>query len=297
MLRNPRRLVVALAASALVAAGGVTAGLAVSANASTSATCDSSTTAVIGDIACQIQQQEVLGPSAITLAVTLKSGDGKSDQYIRLSWTGSCVQDVTGADETSISNPLKQVPISTAAAVSVNVPLPYPDPYDCIISVTAVLQASAGNGIYTMSTTGSFQLALDYTPATSRPAGVPLIKGYGGKCLDDKANSTANRTKVIIWTCSSADPSQSWTFTSGELMHDGKCANDPGNGGSGTKVVLWTCTHAPDATWSHTSGDGEFVLSSRAHGRLCLTDPGHSTTNRTQLTVYPCQNTSNQHWS
>jgi ricin-type beta-trefoil lectin protein len=298
MMRNPRRLVAAMAASALVAAGGLTAGLTVSANASTSTTCASTDTA---DIACQIQQQEILNPSAITLDVTLKSGDGKSDQYIRLSWTGSCVKDFNGDDGTTISNPLKQVPISTAAAVSVSVPLPYPDPYYCIISVDAELQASLGNGIYTTNTTGSFRLALDYTsftsPSPAPTANVPLVKGYGGKCLDDKANSAANRAEVIIWTCNSSDPSQAWKFTNGELVHNGKCANDPGHGGSGTKVILWTCTHASNETWTHTSGDGEFVLGSRSHGRLCLTDPGHSTANRTQLTVSACQNTSNQHWT
>ncbi len=62
-------------------------------------------------------------------------------------------------------------------------------------------------------------------------------------------------------------------------------------------MILWTCTHAPDETWSHTSSDGEFVLGSTSHGQLCLTDPGHSTANRTQLIVYPCRNTSNQHWT
>ena len=98
-------------------------------------------------------------------------------------------------------------------------------------------------------------------------------------------------------TCDSADPSQSWKFTGGELVHDGKCADDRANGGSGTKVILWACARAPDETWSHTGSDGEFVLGSRTHGRLCLTDPGHSTANRTQLTVSACQNTASQHWT
>jgi hypothetical protein len=39
------------------------------------------------------------------------------------------------------------------------------------------------------------------------------------------------------------------------------------------------------------------VLSSTACGQLCLTGPGHSKTNRTQLIVYTCHNTSNQHWT
>jgi hypothetical protein len=30
---------------------------------------------------------------------------------------------------------------------------------------------------------------------------------------------------------------------------------------------------------------------------VCLTDPGNSTKNGTQLTVGTCKNTANQHWS
>ena len=294
MIRKTRRLVVALAVFVLVAAGGVTA--AGAAGASVAASCDSSNPASTGDVACQIESQEVSMPSAITLGVTLKSGDGHNDQVINLAVTGGCVSDANGDNDTPVkwpAAPPSRTPISTAAAVSVNIPLPYPDPYYCIVSVTAILQASVGGGIYDSNTTGSFKLELEYTPAASASP----IKGYGGKCLDDKGNGSANRTEVIIWTCNSADPSQGWKFTNGELVHNGKCANDQGNGGSGTKVILWTCTRAPDETWTHTGGDGEFVLGSRSHGLLCLDDPGYSTANRTQLIVYKCQNSSNQHWT
>ena len=306
MTRKPGRLVVALAVSALVAAGGVAAALAAHANVET--TCDSSNPASTGDVACQINSVEVFMPSAITLAITLKSGDGQNNQVIEVAVNGGCVSDANGADDTPIkwpANPPTRKPIATTAPVSINVPLPYANPYYCIISLTAILQASLGNGIYDSNTTGSFHLALDYTPrasasATPSPspsASVPLIKGYGGKCLDDKANSSANRAEVILWTCNSADPSQGWKFTNGELVHNGKCANDQANGGSGTKVILWTCTRAADETWTHTGSDGEFVLVSRSHGRLCLTDPGYSKANRTQLVVSACRNTSNQHWT
>jgi Ricin-type beta-trefoil lectin domain len=62
-------------------------------------------------------------------------------------------------------------------------------------------------------------------------------------------------------------------------------------------VILWACNGSSDEKWSHTGSDGEFVLNSTAHGQLCLTDPGHSKANRTRLIVYPCRNTSNQHWT
>jgi hypothetical protein len=301
MMRKPRRLVVALAVSALVAAGGVTAGLAAGANTVAGATCTEVASPTEGNV-CEINTATVSDPSSITLVVTLKSGDGQNDQDVEVNWTGSC--GYQGPETESMSSPFNsptKVPISTAAAVNINVPLPAPDPYWCEIDPATARLVAVDGSTTDNATTGSYTMAVDYTPqasATPSPsANVPLIKGYDGKCLDDKGNSSANRTEVIIWTCNSAQAAQGWKFTDGELVHDGKCANDRGNGGSGTKVILWACTHAPDETWSHTGSDGEFVLGSTTHGQLCLTDPDHSTANRTQLIVYPCRNTSNQHWT
>jgi len=303
MMRRPRRLVVALAVSALVAAGGVTAGLAASANTVAGATCSEVAPPDEGNI-CEITTATVSNPASLTLVVTLESGDGQNNQDIEVSWTGSC--GYQGPSTESISSPLNtptKVPISTNAAVYVNIPLPAPDPYWCEIdpAIARLVAVTASSTINV--TTGSYTMALDYapqasaTPTTSPSANVPLVKGYHDLCLDDKGNSSANRTEVILWTCNSSDPAQGWTFTDDELVHNGKCANDRGNGGSGTKVILWACTHAPDETWSHPGSDGEFLLDSTSHGLLCLTDPDHSTANRTQLIVYPCRNTSNQHWT
>jgi Ricin-type beta-trefoil lectin domain len=314
MMRKPIRLAVALAVSGLVAAGGVAAAggftAALAASAKVQATCDGSAAGTPESVrVCQLQTQDITEPSAITLVVTLESGDGQNDQYVGVSWQGFCGPN--GSEDTATitpsANPTPKTPISTAAPVSISIPLPYTLPRYCDISAEANLYASLGGGDYNEATTGSYQLQMEYTPwpspsatpspSASSPAGVPLIKGYGGKCLDDKANSSANRTEVIIWTCDSAQSAQGWTFTKGELVHNGKCANDRANGGSGTKVILWTCNHGPDETWTHTGSDGEFVLGSKSHGRLCLADPGYSTTNRTQLIVSACRNTSNQHWT
>jgi hypothetical protein len=301
-MRKARRLVVAVAVSALVAAGGFTAALVAHANVLT--TCDSSATV---PHACQIGPDEINKPTAITLVVTLKSGDGQNDQYVQVKWQGDCT---LGGNDKSIGSPTNfspETPITTAAPVSINLTLPYTNPDVCGVSATAILSAlvSSTGPIYTTNTTGSFQLALDYTQgpsptpssSPSSPSPVPLVKGYGGKCLDDKGNSSANRAKVIIWTCNSSDKAQGWTFSNGELKHNGKCANDPGNGGGGSKVILWTCNGSSNGKWFHPSRNGEYVLISLTHGLLCLTDPGYSKTNGTQLIVYTCHNTSNQHWS
>jgi Ricin-type beta-trefoil lectin domain len=316
-MRRPGRLVVALAVSALVAAGGITTALA--ASPTVQATCNgSNTSSGTTWTSCQIGTQDIGLVSAITLVVTLESGDGQNDQYIGVSWQGFCGPNGNANATASITppatNPPPKMQITAGAPISISLALPYTDPRFCDVSATATLYTLINGGTtWSVWTNGTYKMDMDSSPwpqaspspspsasgssSASAPVNVPLIKGYGGKCVDDKANRSANRTEVIIWTCNSADPSQGWKFTGGDLVHDGKCANDQGNGGSGTKVILWTCTHGADETWSHTSGDGEFVLASRSHGQLCLTDPGHSTANRTQLVVSACRNTGNQHWT
>ena len=308
MMRKSRRLSVALGVSALVVAGGVTTGLTASASDTVQATCQGSATSTEFH-PCQIQSQDVLQASAITLVVTLKSGDGQDDQYVGVSWSGSCEPNgsVTSTAITPSANPAPKMPISTTGSVSIDIPLPFTDPRDCQVNAEAILYAPLANGGWDSLTTGSYQMQIESapwpsptpspSPSASAPAAVPLIKGYGGKCLDDKGNSPANRTEVILWTCSGSDSAEGWKFTGGELVHNGKCANDRANGGSGTKLILWTCNRSAVETWAHTGSDGEFVLTSRSHGKLCLTDPGYSTANRTQLTVSTCRNTSNQHWT
>ena len=125
---------------------------------------------------------------------------------------------------------------------------------------------------------------------------VAYISGHGGKCLDDRGNSSSNGAQVIIWGCNHGDSAQSWSWSGYELKHDGKCVNDPGYGGSGTKVILYSCNGGSNEKWSHVSG-GEFKLFYSSKGALCLDDPGYSTTNGTRLSVYTCNNGGNQHWS
>jgi len=158
-------------------------------------------------------------------------------------------------------------------------------------------------------TTGSFELELAYTPAASPSSSssssssapptthVSTISGYGGKCLDDRGNSSSNRAQVIIWSCNNSDSAQGWTYSGGELKHNNKCANVQGGGGSGSKLILWNCTGASNEKWFHSSSDGEYVSSETGHGLLCVDDPGYSKTNGKQLIVYTCHNSGNQHWS
>src|SRR5271163_2404837 len=112
-----------------------------------------------------------------------------------------------------------------------------------------------------------FTATLNYTSAASpTPSSAPAVhpvKGYDGKCLDDKGNSSSNRAEVVIWSCSGSDQAQNWTFSNSEFIHNGKCLNDQGNGGIRSKVILWSCNGASNEKWSELA-NGEIRLQS--HG-------------------------------
>jgi len=126
---------------------------------------------------------------------------------------------------------------------------------------------------------------------SAAPAG-GAIKGFGNLCLDDNANGTANGNPVDIWQCHGG-AGQSWTFAGGALKVAGKCLADGNWGGRDTKLVLWSCDGQRNQRWSRNS-DAEYVLAFKG---LCLTDPGNSTTNGTQVQVRTCANAADQHWS
>jgi len=307
-MRKSRRLAAALVVSALVAAGGITVGLV--ANANQQAPCPSAVTN--GLITCTLPNSTnpdttINTPSAIQAVVTL--GSGSPAQFVLITYSVFCSQ---GGNSATTSNPTTNpaLAIAVGSPVTVTLKLAYTNPDSCsVTNLTATLYTSAA--ATTASTSGSFEMLLDWTPAatptptatSSSPPPPPpthhvsTIKGYGNKCLDAKGNSSANGTKVIIWSCNSSDSAQGWSYSSGELKHNGHCANIQGNGGSGSKLVLWTCNGASNERWFHTGSNGEFVSAGTAHGLLCVDDPGYSKTNGTQLTVYRCHNTANQHWS
>ena len=119
------------------------------------------------------------------------------------------------------------------------------------------------------------------------------ITGYGGLCLDDFGGGTTNGTKADVWQCNNTS-SQTWTLTSKKTLSvDGVCLADHQYTGAGTKLVLWNCVGNKNEQWTHRS-NGEYVLATNG---LCLTDPGNSTVNGTQVEISTCANTKNQHWS
>ena len=261
-----RRLAARVVITGFLAVGGMAFGAAV-ANARTIGSCSAQ-----GDYATCVASGTANKPITITVTVT-----SRPDQSVYVAWDTVCSQG-TAAGTSSGS-------FTATTPVTRRISRPYHQPDSCTVAADAQLQRG-GNSI-------TVTIASSSTPPPPKPAAHP-IRGYGGKCVDDTANSSAKGTKIELWSCNKT-AAQNWAFRDGQLQHNGKCANDAGDGGSGGKVILYACTKAPSDIWTHKS-NGEFVLAAHS-GKLCLDDPGSSTKNGTQLVVYTCKGTANQRWT
>jgi hypothetical protein len=292
MMPGIRRLIAYAAVTGLLAAGAVSATMEV-AHANFANLCDGSGTAP----SCTVTGT-IPSPAAITVNVT---DTGNASEQVTVTWNISCTDNSGTASE-----PQNGATGTTPFGVEL-VPLPVTADGQCNVSAVVNLPTSETSSSTFKAT--PFEAVLNYTPSTSPTAtatptptptssstapAVHPIKGYDGKCVDDRRNSSANRAEIIIWTCSSTDQAQNWTFSNGELQHNGKCMNDQGNGGIRSKVILYTCNGASNEKWSELA-NGELMLKSHG-GTLCLDDPHYSTTNRTQLIVYTCKDSANQRW-
>jgi Ricin-type beta-trefoil lectin domain len=281
MMRGIRRLVVCAAATGLLTAGVVGASLQVAHAQTVVVVCGGNGS---NDYVCNL---DTTISDASAISVTADSG--AANENLDVNWTVSCTDSAGSGNQegatdnasTPLTVPLTPLPSSATdgtCQVNVGISLPAHD-------VTPVIDY-----------TGS----LSYTPAgsTSTPptsGAVHPVKGLDGKCLDDKGNSSANRALAVIWSCSSTDQAQNWSFSNNELIHNGKCLNDQGNAGSGGHVILYSCGGGSNDKWSELA-NGELKL--QAHnGQLCLDDPRSSTKNGTQLIVYTCHDSANQKWS
>jgi hypothetical protein len=85
----------------------------------------------------------------------------------------------------------------------------------------------------------------------------------------------------VDWACDPTAGGQQRTYRGDELKIHG--------------VMLWSCNGGQNEIWVHRS-DREYALMVGGY-RQCLTDPGYSTTNGTQLRVAACTGASDQQWS
>jgi hypothetical protein len=296
MMRGIRRLVVYTAVSGLIAAGAVTASMGI-AHANFASICD-------GDAAHSYACTDTgtaPAPAAVSVKVT---ATGTED--ITINWTVSC----TAGTPSKTSGGVTASVTATAPVTEALTPLPATNGGQC--TMTANMSLPTAETSKTGFVPSSYTAELDYTPVGSNPSPSPSpstspspigggpqpvhpIRGIGGKCVDDKGNSSANRAKIQIWGCSGTDQAENWKFSNGELLHNGKCMNDKGNGGKGSPVILYTCNGGSNEKWAELA-NGELKL--QAHGgTLCLDDPRSSTTNGTGLIVYNCNDNANQKWA
>jgi len=141
---------------------------------------------------------------------------------------------------------------------------------------------------------GSASFTWTVSAATgSGPTG-PVRLDLGGKCLDDTGNSSANGTRIQIWSCNGGS-AQSWTMVQDTTVRiHGKCLDIVNRGTTnGSAVDLWTCTGGTNQQW-RIGTDGELV--NPVSGK-CLDDTGGSTANGTKTEIWSCVGTANQKWT
>ncbi len=296
-MRGIRRLMIYGAVTGLLTTGAVTASMGI-------AHADGQVGRCLGtpsnSYKCSISVS-ISNPGTVTMTVTDDGSNNASEDVTVAVTTLSCTDDSGTASEPASS-------MTGPTALTDNI-APLPSTADGTCTVTATISVATTQPTPPAGTTFTpteFTAVLSYTsavaptptPSASQTTSVPTVlpvKGYGGKCLDDKGNSSVNRAQVVIWSCSSTDQAENWTFSSNEFKHSGKCLNDQGNGGSRSKVILWTCNGASNEKWSELA-NGEIRLQSHSN-TLCLDDPAYSTKNGTQLIVYSCKDSANQKWS
>jgi hypothetical protein len=319
MMRGVRRLIVYTAVAGFLTAGAISASMEF-AHADTPITsCDGTQGGTGNTYKCTVSGTGISDPAAIT--VTVSDDTTGYTEAVVINYTVQCDDTANGQTQTA-GAPSEETPITLN--------LQLPESADGTCSVTALVSAptpvtgsttSANCPAVTASSTpgpspsptasvcpDDFTAALSYTAtasasptasSTSSGSGtsssVHPVKGYDGKCLDDNGNSSSNGSKIQIWGCSGSDQAENWTYSNSEFVHNGRCMNDKGNGGSGSKVILYKCNGGSNEKWSELA-NGELKLKSH-NGSLCADDPRSSTKNGTQLIVYTCHDSANQKWS
>jgi len=310
-MQRRRRIALAATASSVLVAGALTA-LALTVTAS-SARADgvTSCTGTGSPVACTLTSVTVNDPSDIYLQATYSPSAGG----VVITYSISCT--LNGVTQTVSST--STTPYTTSPAWVFPTIQPA-NPTSCTVTATAsvpgttLTASTASPSASPTPVLGTLTLNIDDDPntaatatatatasaspsatATASASAVHQVHGFGGRCVDDFGNSSSKRTKIGIWTCSSSDAAQGWTYSGDELKIHGMCVNAKGNGKSGSKIILWTCNGSSNEIWIHKS-DQEYELKVNGY-KLCLDDPAYSTKNGTQLMVYTCNNGPNQHWS
>jgi len=131
-------------------------------------------------------------------------------------------------------------------------------------------------------------------PANAAVSG-PIVGVASGRCLDVTGNSTALRTRIIIWDCH-GQANQIWTLTAaGELrvFNGSRCLDvDGGRLTAGAVVQIYTCWGGPNQKWT-VNANGAIV---GVQSGLCLDVSGASTAGGSYVQMWTCHGGGNQQW-
>jgi hypothetical protein len=120
------------------------------------------------------------------------------------------------------------------------------------------------------------------------------VRGVNGKCLDVDGGSTADGTRVQLWTCNGSG-AQRWTVAAdGSLQALGKCLDVAGGGSAdGTRVQVWTCNGTGAQKWAAESGG---AVRNPQSGK-CLDASGGTWNDGTPVHLWTCHAGPNQKWT
>lgn len=125
-------------------------------------------------------------------------------------------------------------------------------------------------------------------PATSGP-----IVGLASKCVDISGASSADGSKIQLWTCHGGT-NQRWTRDGQTWRSLNKCLTVAGNSTSnGANIQLWTCNGGAGQNWVAGSNSS---LVNPSSGK-CMDVNGGNSANGTQLIIWTCHNGTNQRWT
>ena len=123
--------------------------------------------------------------------------------------------------------------------------------------------------------------------------GTGRIVGAGGACVDVNGASSADGTKIQLWTCNNGT-NQQWTRTGTTWRSLGKCMGVAGGAtADGSLVQLQTCTGSGGQNWT-AGANGSLV---NPQSGKCLDANGGSSANGTQLIIWTCHGGTNQRWT
>src|ERR1035438_9126023 len=188
MMQRSRRTAVYAVVTGLLTAGTFTATMS-AAHANVAGFCNGS-----GVAATCTDTQTMTAPTSVTVAAR-----ATVNGIATVSWKATC--SLNGQTVSTSGGSASETPVTDTLV------LPFTDPASCTVSATVTLPTS--------DSTNSLSVAMTYTtgasaspsptPTPTTPVAYHPFKGYNNKCIDDWGNGSADRTKIVIWTCNTAD--------------------------------------------------------------------------------------------